>query len=494
MDLAALSDEELIDEVTTWAGRVAAGEARLLELVGELDAREAWAVHGVRSCAHWLTWQLGLSLTTAHEKVRVARALRALPVTCAAMSAGQLSYAQVRAVTRIATPGDEHRWVDLARHCTGAQLDRAARGAARARAADHPAEQRPVKNPVSIRWDDDGDLVLTLRLPAHQAVGVLAALEQHQTAEQTDRDALLAALGAELTKGPDSSAEESAVPEPYVYVEPTYPIAPERLGHGLTPADHEAITAWEIERDRRRVLRDAWREHEERVQAEAHARELPTGRATLADALVRALVGPHPAHHAPAPVTNAKVQLLVDPVSGWARTRGDELLPPSTMKAVLRTLPGRHRIPTIRPLTQADLTRHDQGRRSRVVSPALRALLGQLDGERCRFPGCQHTRHLHAHHVLFWRHGGLTDLSNLILLCSHHHRYLHDNGYQLTLHPDRTLTVRTPCGTVLEHHREAEQSSAEDLPHAQPDTLPSRWKGEGMDLGYVVNVLLQHAA
>ncbi len=80
------------------------------------------------------------------------------------------------------------------------------------------------------------------------------------------------------------------------------------------------------------------------------------------------------------------------------------------------------------------------------------------------------------------------------MLCSHHHSYLHDNGYQLTLHPDRTLTVRNADGKLLEHHPTATESSAEDLPDVRPDTLPTPWQGERIDLGYVVNVLLAHAA
>ena len=39
--LTDLSNDQLADEITTWAGRVAAGEARLVELIGEFDAREA---------------------------------------------------------------------------------------------------------------------------------------------------------------------------------------------------------------------------------------------------------------------------------------------------------------------------------------------------------------------------------------------------------------------------------------------------------------------
>src|SRR5690348_13877237 len=105
--LAALTDEELREEVACWSGRVAAGEARLVALIGELDVRGAWGGQGLLSCAHWLTWRCGLGLTAARERVRVARALRDLPAVAAAFAAGGLTWTQVRAITRVCTPADE---------------------------------------------------------------------------------------------------------------------------------------------------------------------------------------------------------------------------------------------------------------------------------------------------------------------------------------------------------------------------------------------------
>jgi len=112
-----------------WAGRVAAGEARLLTLIGEFDRCEAWSGPGLLSCAHWLSWRLGMGLTAAHERVRVARAPQGLPLLVEAFGAGQLSWTQVRAVTRVATGADEASWVELARSATGAQLESLVRGA-----------------------------------------------------------------------------------------------------------------------------------------------------------------------------------------------------------------------------------------------------------------------------------------------------------------------------------------------------------------------------
>ena len=67
----------------------------------------------------------------------------------------------------------------------------------------------------------------------------------------------------------------------------------------------------------------------------------------------------------------------------------------------------------------------DVGRKSRSVPAALRRAL-QIRDESCRFPGCDHTRWLDAHHVHHWARGGETSLSNTVLLCSAHHRLLHE--------------------------------------------------------------------
>ena len=52
------------------------------------------------------------------------------------------------------------------------------------------------------------------------------------------------------------------------------------------------------------------------------------------------------------------------------------------------------------------------------------------------------------HHVLWWRHGGRTDLANLLPLCAHHHSKVHAAGWVLTLDIMRNLTIAYPDGTV----------------------------------------------
>lgn len=49
----------------------------------------------------------------------------------------------------------------------------------------------------------------------------------------------------------------------------------------------------------------------------------------------------------------------------------------------------------------------------------------------CRFPGCGTRAFTQAHHLVWWRHGGATSLDNLLLICSFHHRLVHEHGWRV---------------------------------------------------------------
>src|SRR3954447_3382786 len=98
---------ELAQAITSGAVRLAAATAAWLRLIAEFDERGGWHGVGIRSCAHWLAWPCGLGPGAARERVRAARALRRLPLIDAAFAEGRLSYAKVRALTRIADPDCE---------------------------------------------------------------------------------------------------------------------------------------------------------------------------------------------------------------------------------------------------------------------------------------------------------------------------------------------------------------------------------------------------
>ena len=126
------------------------------------------------SCAQWLSWKCQMSSGTAREHVRVARALRDLPVIRARFAAGRLSYAKVRALTRIAAPATEAGLAELAGPMTANQLERFARAHRQVTQAED-ADAR-VRRRLTWRLEEDGSLSGTFRLPPLAGAVLLKAL------------------------------------------------------------------------------------------------------------------------------------------------------------------------------------------------------------------------------------------------------------------------------------------------------------------------------
>jgi Domain of unknown function (DUF222)/HNH endonuclease len=90
----------------------------------------------------------------------------------------------------------------------------------------------------------------------------------------------------------------------------------------------------------------------------------------------------------------------------------------------------------------------DLGREQRLASRAQRRALRAMYRS-CGYPGCTvRFADCEIHHVIDWDHHGPTDLANLLPLCSRHHHLVHEGRWPLTLHPDRSITLTRPDGTV----------------------------------------------
>jgi len=170
--------ERLGDEIAELAAHLDAATARLLDLIREFDTRGGWNT-GFRSCAEWLAWRVGMNLGAARERVRVARALPALPRLAAALARGELSYAKVRALTRVATPETEERLLGVGRAGTASHVERIVRGWRR---VDRQAEAREAKlrhqdRALHVFHDDDGTVVLRGRLEPEVGALFVKALD-----------------------------------------------------------------------------------------------------------------------------------------------------------------------------------------------------------------------------------------------------------------------------------------------------------------------------
>ena len=126
----------------------------------------------------------------------------------------------------------------------------------------------------------------------------------------------------------------------------------------------------------------------------------------------------------------------------------------------------------------------DVGRKHRVFSGALRRALFARDGRRCRFPGCTHRRYLHGHHVRHWIDGGETKLANALLLCTRHHRWVHEGGFRVMAEGDAVRFLR-PDGRELAVGRPPEPAAL-----AEVTDLPPTWDGERVDYHAVVECIV----
>jgi hypothetical protein len=84
----------------------------------------------------------------------------------------------------------------------------------------------------------------------------------------------------------------------------------------------------------------------------------------------------------------------------------------------------------------------DLGRKTRLFTPAQRLALTTRD-QGCAFPNCTiPAPWCEAHHITYWSHHGPTNVSNGVLLCSHHHHLIHKE--QWTIHTRNNTPWFTP--------------------------------------------------
>ena len=170
--------EQLGDEIAELAANLDAATARLLEMLRQFDDRGGWN-NGFQSCAHWLSWRIGLDLGAARERVRVAHALETLPQLSEALARGELSYAKVRALTRVATPETEARLLAVGRAGTACHVERIVRGWRRAErlAETREAARQYAGRALHVARDEDGSVVIRGRLTPEAGALLLRALD-----------------------------------------------------------------------------------------------------------------------------------------------------------------------------------------------------------------------------------------------------------------------------------------------------------------------------
>jgi len=526
--LAHLTDADLERDLRDNAARIAALTCQWLTQVTEFVVRGLWADQGARTPGQWLSWACSMAPGTAREHIRVGLALRELPQVRERFAAGTLSYSKVRAITRVATPESQGMLLHIADSAPAADLERIITGARRQLGSPDPragfggeqpvqqdeeADHAPIDPRSFHRVELDGDVVeFRIRMPTSDAAAFQERIER--LVDLADSEA-----GTESAEGTETSVgtESSEGDGPQADILPLH--GPAGAQARLDTAGPTSIGPEAAGRPPRSVRR---------VSALC---------AAVSDTVARG--GPDRSgeddHLIVLQVTTAELAAAVgmtdedqdDPRGGGADPGLNDRGEPSNHRSVpagtrqpdrVTVATGRRHTMTIpgqvlaRLACTADLrlaANHqdghpaDIGRRSRKVPADLRRAL-RLRDRACRFPGCDQHRHLHAHHVVHWAAGGPTNLDNLLMLCSYHHRFVHDHGWTLEpVNPAAGHYHFLAPGTTVPHPHTGSLRGAPagtdpsgglppmlDDPH--PTALqPPWWDGDRYDLSWTIDCVAQ---
>ncbi len=465
-ELDAISTADLESSITQLCARINAATYQQLIMIAEFDRRQGWGHEGVRSCAHWLNWRCGISITAAREKLRVAHALDKLPQTREAFAQGLLRYSKARAITRVGTEHNEQILLSFARYGTASQLDKTVRlyrqqydmagalsvgyhqsaldpeeqdyttDAQRRDAENQGAMHHQEHRELSVHWDEHGCLAIRARLTPEQGAVIIKALEA----------AVESLKQAEPSEGFDSHVHEQADEHTQnntsagVYRLNSYRHMPRRKADALVLMAEAFLKDTKVSShtdDRYQVV--------VHVDSDVLSQQVFETKSGKPDCYIE--------KHVALPVETAR-RLSCSCKIVTALTREGEPM--------------------------------NIGRSSRAIPTGIRRALAIRDSV-CQFPGCDCQQHLDAHHIVHWANGGETSLANLVEVCHHHHTLLHEGQFSVSRQSTGELVFSRPNGTRIE--RETSIAAEPDTPELGEDQHPWSASGETMDYSVAVSCI-----
>jgi hypothetical protein len=416
--------ERLEAEITQLAGNLAAAECRWMVLIAEFDRRAGYEQWGCRSCSHWLSWQCGLDMRGARDRVRVARALEQLPVITQAFAAGALSYSKVRALVRVATPANEADLVMIAQHATATQVERTVRTYRGVLSQDDELDETNARHAARFLhcdWADDGSLEGRFRMTPEVGAVFLKAI----------------ALMREHI--PDEPVDDNGSAEP--------------------PRDHAATNI-----DALALLAESFLEHGAATRNGGDRYQI---------------------------VVNTDAEVLSGDADGTCELANGPALAPETVR--------RLACDASIVIASKDGERHvlQAGAKAPAIPASTRRAVHRRDGG-CRFPGCSARAFTNIHHLHHRAQGGSNDLRNLLELCWHHHRLVHEGGWNVRLDDRGEVLAIRPNGNVLRAPPPAQNADPQHIADANrsygitidPTTCIPQWHGDKLDLDHIITGLL----
>ncbi len=459
--------DQLGEQIAEDVAHIDAALHRVLTKLRAYDASGNWCHQGFRSCAAWLSWRVGWNLRTAREHVRVAVALGRLPAIDNALHEGRLSFSKVRAITRVANGENEQVLLEQALLTTGHQLDTLCRKYASVNKHEAEADPRFAvdRRYVTRRDTDDGMVVIHAVLHPDEGAKVWAALERFAT--DRCRDNAFGPPAEQPPSAPGPSEEGvSGAASSEAESETDVPVDPHRRGiidpRALEPRRGRAF-------DRAEAL----------VAIAEHVL-----RGSRVDRSPTELVISVPVEALEAPSSS-------DPLEVACCADGTAL----SSAAVRRLACDAGFVPLVEDERGNTLA---AGRKRRTISGATKRALLHRD-RTCRFPGCHSRAFLEGHHIQHWADGGKTTLLNLVSMCSHHHRFVHEYGFTIELRPDGRVVAHDRRGQAI--HDNPKRPSPPDLGWENierrnialgitPETIEC-WDGTRVDYSLLIDELVR---
>ncbi|BBX49944.1 hypothetical protein GCM10009645_08540 [Mycolicibacterium poriferae] len=411
---------ELFEQIAELTGQRNAIDAQIVDIVAEIDHGGLAGMTGARSISALVAWKTGVSPRNAKTIAAVAARGEQFPRCVAGLREGWLSLDQVGVLAERAADGSDDHYVELASVATVTQLRKAVGLEPRPDVSPKPQPERAIS-----RTDHGESVTYRITVSKIEAAKVDAALAGK-------RDGLIADWKRDRDQDPDATPDADGLHgESHADTSGLDGVAttdPDAGGVGGdfsdVSADHddfadltEGVDSADSEGGPRAPMPnsvDAFMELIEtgwdgEVARRPHAQHTTVVVHVDADKQVGAL------HLGPL-LTDAERQYLSCDATCevWFERAG-------------------------RPI--------GAGRSTRTVNRRLRRALEHRD-RCCVVPGCGATRGLHAHHLIHWENGGVTELHNLVLVCPYHHRLHHAGGITLT-GPAHQLVVTDADGQAL---------------------------------------------
>jgi hypothetical protein len=440
--------------------------SRLARERAALDAEEGrWLLRALRSAAHvhlgfgsfaeYIDRLFGYRPRTTQEKLRVAEALERLPCLGRALETGALSWCAARELTRVAVPETEPAWLDAARGKTLRELEALVASKAPGDEPAEPATELP--RPRVLRFEVAPDTFATFR----EAMLRL----RRQAGDSLDDDAVLLAMARQVLGGPGDEGRSSY--QISLSVCGVCSAGAQAAAGELVPVDAAVVDMAKCDGQhlgqllplaaaRAPANENASLDAAPTAGADGRTHDAPTESNDDASSATRQI-----SNHAHVGA-NSRRENDAAPTAGAdgrthdAPTESNDDASSSTCQSSDHAHVGtesqresdRTDATDATPPQRAAGAEIRPSRARQSVPPALRRAVLTRDRHRCTVPGCTHATFVDMHHVQPRSEGGRNEASNLLTLCSAHHRAAHHGELLIDRERDGSFRFRHADGAA----------------------------------------------